>query len=736
MATEADSAIDVERITAELAPGSRLAKRLPGYEPRESQLEMTRAVARTLKDGGLLVVEAGTGTGKSLAYLVPAIEWARSQGERVVVSTRTINLQEQLLHTDLPFLQRHLGITFTAALVKGRGNYLCLRKAHELRAEPRLFADDTVRAEIERLLEWAESTEDGSLADLGFLPRPDAWESVRVEPDDCLRTRCPEYEQCFFYRARRAAANADLLIVNHSLLLIDLALRAELGDDEHGGILPRASRLVVDEAHHLEDVSTDHLGSRMTLARVERPLARLQNTRVPERGILPALLERLFHVSAVEDRPAAEGAARWIEERLRRRATELHRDSARVFDALRIHVSTVLPREATGASDAADERTLRVLPVLRETAVWNDVRALVVGLATEIEAFVEDVHPVLDRISSLSEETAARLLFLTTQLAAQAARLAATAADLLAFLGDDPAFCRWFAIRPDRANLPAVSLCFAPVEVGPQLRETLFGAFDAVVLTSATLTVEKRFDYFFDRTGIAGLPPDSVQCVRLPSPFRYEDQALLVIPEDLPEPDRAGYEERLHAVIERILRASRGGAFVLFTSYAALRRAFSVLADPLDASGIEILRQGEADRHTLLQRFRRNPRAALFATDSFWEGVDVRGDGLRAVLIPRLPFRVPTEPIQQARMEAIEARGGNPFDDYGLPQAVIKLRQGFGRLIRSREDTGVVAILDSRTVRRRYGEVFLASLPPAPVVRGPATVVLPEVEKFFRGISV
>jgi ATP-dependent DNA helicase DinG len=721
--------LDPAEVAALLAPGGVVARRLPGYEPRREQIAMATAVARTLEGGGILVVEAGTGTGKSLAYLVPAILWAKAHGERVVVSTRTINLQEQLVHTDLPFLQRNLGVEFAAALVKGRGNYLCRFKAQELRTQPSLLLDEPLRQELAAILEWAEETSDGSLADLGFFPRSEVWEAVRVEADDCLRSSCPQYENCFFYRARRAAAGAEILVVNHSLLLLDLALRSELGNESDLGILPSTKRLVVDEAHHLEDVATEQFGSRVTLPRLARPLARLWNP-TTSRGLLPVLLQKLAGVAAPEDRPAAEGAARWLETRVLPRVPELAEAVANTFEALGPALAAELPRR--GGPEPPEEQGLRVTADVRAGSFWRGVEKSLSQLAARTGDWIEATRPAFERIARLGGESAASLLFSASQVQAQVSRVAAAVLDLERFLQDDPSLCRWFELRVDRLGSPQAALCAAPVEVGAELRRILFDAVEAVVLTSATLTVERRFDFFFERTGISALA-DRVERLRLPSPFRYEDQALLVIPEDLPEPEAPGHEAALDRAIERALRSSRGGAFVLFTSYGALQRAAAEAARRLADSGIAILRQGEADRHTLLERFRRNPRAALFATDSFWEGVDVRGEGLRLVAIARLPFRVPTEPVQQARAEAIAARGGNPFAELGLPQAVIRLRQGFGRLIRSRDDTGAVLLLDSRVVRRRYGETFLESLPPARTIVAPTDIALGELEKFFSG---
>lgn len=717
---------DPQKSAAELAPGGRLANTLPGYEPRDEQVRMARAVGRTLRGGGILVVEAETGTGKSLAYLVPAIRWALENEERVIVSTRTINLQEQLVGSELPFLSKNLGAEFRATLVKGRGNYLCLRKALEVSEQPALLIKDAVATEIRTLVGWSRETADGSLAELGFVPHAEAWEAVRAEHDDCLRKRCPEFDDCFFYRARRAAQSANILIVNHSLLMADLALRSALEDPESAGVLPRASRLVIDEAHHLEDVSTDHFGGRITLRRLEQPLMRLQNPRAAEKGILRALLDRLVSVTEPDDRPVAEGAARWIEERLRPVIEQCLRSVSLEMEAL---IATISPHLPEGQGD---ERQLRVLSSLRETPLWTDVHDRIVALVAQLRSLLEDVAPVLDRLDDLSEANAERCLFLRTQLEAQTGRLLAATIDLERFTGTEPEICRWFSVRSQRDRDSVLTLSFAPIDVGDVLEGSLFGAFESIIMTSATLTVSKRFDYFFERSGLAKLKGERVETLRLASPFDFSGQALVAIPEDLPEPDQPGYADALHDLLADSLLASRGGAFVLFTSYASLDRAWKALVPRLREAGLTTYRQGELVRAALLDRFRRTEGAVLFATDSFWEGVDVRGDRLRLVAIARLPFRVPTEAVQQSRMEAVEARGGNSFGEYVLPQAVIKLRQGFGRLIRSRDDTGAVLLLDSRIVRRRYGETFLESLPPAAMARGPGSQVVADLRRFFR----
>jgi ATP-dependent DNA helicase DinG len=724
-----DPSFDAQGIAAALGPGGPIARGLPHYEHRLEQIRMAERVAETFARGGVLAVEAGTGTGKSLAYLVPAIHWSRHTGERVIVSTHTINLQEQLVHVDLPLLAAHLGVPFRAALVKGRANYVCLRKTAEVRASPALVLDDAIAAEIRSLLEWSEATSDGTLADLPLVPRPDAWDVVAAEHDDCLRTRCPEYERCFFYKARKDAAGAELLIVNHHLLLSDLELRTALGDDVASGVLPAATRLVVDEAHHLEDVTTDHFGAEISERRIERLLWRLQHPRVRDRGVLPALQQKLAFLSAPEDRLTAKSVAKRIEDTLRIKIPELARQATAAFARLLLEVAPLLPRGAE-----SEEQRLRVVAEVREQPAWKSAEQTVRDLIRAVDGLAEAIEPVLERVSLLSASGVEATLFLAKQLEATAARLAATALDLGSFLGDDRELCRWFALRRRGAQAATLILALAPVEAGPLLRDSLFEAFAATVLTSATLTVERRFDYFAARIGLDLLLEGTVERQRLDSPYHFADQALIAVPADIPVPDTPGYEPALFEVIARAVEASDGGAFLLFTSHAALARAHEALLPRLRARGFPVWRQGEAGRSAILDRFRLDRASVLFATDSFWEGVDVRGEGLRLIVIGRLPFRVPNDPIVLARSETIEARGGSAFDDYALPQAVIKLRQGFGRLVRSHDDAGVVLIADSRIARKLYGEVFLSSLPPARLTIGETEETLAAVAKYFKGV--
>ena len=718
--------LDIRAAHALLAPGGKVASAVDDYEHRPEQLEMLSAVASAFNDDGILTVEAGTGTGKSFAYLVPAILWSVANRERVIVSTHTINLQEQLVLKDLPLLVQRGGLKCTVALVKGRRNYLCQRKAAQV-AEQGQLIDDQLQSELRDVLEWAKSTKDGSLGDLPVAPRPEVWEQVVSENDNCLRARCPFYSSCFFYTARRGAAKADILVVNHSLLMADLALREEIGSYTQNAVLPPAKRLIIDEAHHLEDAATSYFGTRVSFIAIERALNRLQRARHPTRGVLPALALALDSIDRPDLVPLAQGAARWIEDRLLPARQSLAQESRECFSALAAGLEAVLQRPLGKMVEK-----IRVVEGFRSTEYWQQLTRAAGRLAGQLSHCADDLTVLLERIGQIDDQASRPVLYLTTEVRAVRDRLAGFAGGVQGFVGgEDDDVCRWLEAGVGRTG-PFVAFLTAPVAVGPLLRRSLFERFATVVLTSATLAVGERFDYLHDRVGLRDLSiPERAQTRRITSPFDYGRQALVVVPEDLPEPTEPGFADAAHAFLRGLLRATGGGTFLLFTSYTALEKAWNALEGDLRAMGCAPLRQGDGNRHRLLREFVRTPRGVLFATDSFWEGVDVRGDALRCVVIARLPFSVPTEPIQQARLEAIEARGGSPFLEQTVPQAVIKLKQGFGRLIRSRDDRGAVVILDSRIVRRRYGRQFLESLPPARRLIGPGDAVLQSLRQFF-----
>ena len=713
--------VDVAGLLAERGPVARV---LGAFEDRPSQRDMAAYAADVYNDGGVALLEAGTGVGKSFAYLLPALLWARENGERTVVSTNTINLQEQLVGKDLPLLARALAAgdhTPSFALLKGWRNYLCLARLEQARAGQDSLFDDARAAELEALGAWAVRTSDGSLADLADEPSPEVWDSVAAESDLCTRLKCPHFERCFVFQARRRAAEADVVVVNHHLLASDLAVRMASENWLEAAVLPPYRRLVLDEAHHLEDVAATHLGVHVSAAGVQRLLARLERN---GRGLLPML--------------AAELARR--EDLLSAASRDLVRQS--LFDALGAarRAADTLFTLLGGRLDAAAAHG----PVLRLTDAFADDPVWPEGLGPAFEnlliAFAglrDGVEMIADRLAL--EDPSERPVQLVAELRGVIRRLDAAAQGLTAALrpppGGPPAV-RWLERRGRKTNLTLASV---PLDLAPLLKENLFDRVGTVVLTSATLAAAGDFGFLEERLGL-DLPPARV-AVRelLASPFDFPAQCLFGVPTDLPDPksDEAGHDAAVARVLLDLAHVSDGGIFVLFTSHGALRRTAEAVRGRI-AGRWPLLVQGEGQRDQLLRRFREYGSAILLGTDSFWEGVDVPGRALRGLILAKLPFKAPTEPLTAARLERLEERGQNGFSHYLVPLAALKLKQGFGRLIRTRGDLGAVLLLDRRAVTKSYGARILEGLPPATTVIGSWDEVRQRCEEFFaeKGLAV
>jgi ATP-dependent DNA helicase DinG len=636
------------------APGGPLASALDGFEARPAQLEMAAAVADVFADGGVLLAEAGTGTGKTLAYLVPAI----LSRQRVLVSTGTKNLQEQIFYKDLPVLQETLGIPFTATYMKGRGNYLCLHRFDALKDGAAIHSRED-RIAIEIIGEWSRETETGDRAEMDDLPEDlPLWSEIAASAENCIGADCPRFNDCFVTKMRQRAAESDVVIVNHHLLCADASVR----QSAFGEVIPSCNHAIVDEAHQLEDVATQYFGRAVSNYRFDdfaRDVDRAVSSRqIPDGDHADALRSDVEHV----------------------------RDGARLFfgtlQMLRFDVKL-------GA-----ESRIRVSAKMLERAA-DDTAALVRALEA-VEATIALTKDVPEDVIALG-------------------RRAAELRDDLRFLtrADDPGHVYYLDIRGRGVFLRA-----SPIDVSDIIRQMLLDRMTTTVLTSATLTVDGRFDYIRGRLGIR-----RAHEARLASEFDYTRQAILYLPAKMPDPRSPQFVVEAGREVVDILKRTDGRAFVLFTSYANLRQVHQLAAAELP---FPILVQGSAPRSALLRDFKATPNAVLFATSSFWQGVDVVGEALSCVIIDKLPFASPGDPITSARIEAINAEGGNAFAEYQIPLAILALQQGLGRLIRHRQDRGVLAILDPRLRTMGYGRRFLASLPPAPVTHD-----IERIDKFF-----
>ena len=643
-------ALDPERVREILGPGGPLAATLPGFEHREAQQEMAAAVADVLREGGELVVEAGTGTGKTLAYLIPAI----LSGQRVVISTGTKNLQEQLFYKDIPLVRKALKVPFTACLMKGRGNYLCLARFAQFQAQPafRFFEESS---HFETLDRWSQMTKTGDRSEIPGVPEKlDFWKGISARSENCVGKECPDYDRCYVTKLWQRAAESELIVVNHHLLFADLVVR----QGSYGEVIPDYDHLVLDEAHQLEDVATANFGLTVSSARVEelaQDAEKAWNGRSAKSRARQALSELKRLRGASQELFQTYRPRDGKEDRYRLRPMSLTPEQERAIDVFRRQLSRI--REGLEAIPEPDESTV----ALSRRAGEIDIDLEVVVSAADPEAV---------------------------------------------------SWCE----RRERS----VALRSSPICVAPMVRSMLLDRKRAVVLTSATLAVDESFDYVSSRLGV-----ETGRGRLLPSPFDYRSQALFYVPPHLPPPKDPGLIESAADEIRRLLHASRGRAFLLFTSFANLHAVRKELEPNLP---FPLFVQGEASRGEILDSFRETPGAVLLATSSFWEGVDVMGEQLSLVVIDKLPFAVPSDPLVSARMDWVTGTGGNAFGEYQVPMAILTLKQGLGRLIRSKSDRGVVAVLDSRLSTMAYGKRFVSSLPPYRLTHDRE-----EVEDFFAG---
>jgi ATP-dependent DNA helicase DinG len=654
------------------APRGILANSALPYEYRPGQLEMARSVERALEERRHLIVEAGTGTGKTLAYLLPALR----TGRRVIISTGTKALQDQLYFRDIPFLESLLG-PLRVCYMKGRANYLCRHKLVTLNAHPILSGLEEID-QFHQIAEWEKTTETGDRAEISGLPESSPlWSRLDARSEACLGSTCPDYQRCFVTEMRRKAQESDIVIVNHHLFFADLAVRQQAGGAPDAGVLPDAGAVIFDEAHELEEVASSYFGLSVSNLRFE-DMARDTE----------AMLKKGDGYSgAPTDRSSSVGGSNAIKNSILVCSQQL-RDRARMF-------FSQLP-----AGDGRQPFDNREEFLETRGDLYLSVKNTLVRLESELEQLrgVDEAPGLRKRVSNLRGE----LEFL----------LESTSGNMV----------YWLERRVSgglHKQSRTVFLQATPIDVSGLLDDQLFQRFPTVVLASATLTVQGSFEHIRRRLGLA----DARELV-FPSHYRYQDQALLYLPPEMPDPRAPNYPEAAARCIQRVLEITKGRAFCLFTSYSQMRDLYERLLPVLD---YPILLHGSAPRNTLIQKFRETPNAVLFGTTSFWQGVDVQGEALSCVIIDRLPFAVPNDPVVAARMKFIEEAGGNPFFDYQIPSAVISLKQGFGRLIRSLEDRGVLVLLDSRIRQKRYGQTFLESLPPYRI-----TGTIADVQAFFE----
>lgn len=703
-----DQEISLAQIEDTLAPGGYVDRTMESYESRPQQIELAINLGKALNESSHALAEAGTGTGKSLAYLVPILLWAQENMRRAIVSTNTINLQEQLIYKDIPLLQKAMPGSFKAVLVKGRSNYLCRRKLRELLQQGEDMVDEKDLPFLQDIMAWERQTKDGSKSDLCFSPSLDLWDLICSDSDACLRIQCKHFRDCFFHGARREALDAHLLVVNHSLLFADIALRNKGADT---GVLPEYHCIVFDEAHNLEKVATDWLGARITRLSFSRLLARLWASRSNKvRGLLAVIEQKLLAA------PELNG------EIVHNLQAAIHDQLVPDIIALGEHLSTFFSG-VVHFFDKQDSNELKIR--LTEQFVsglgWEALKGEAKSLMARLDELDRQLESLYNRLENLGPQGFELVLAQVLELNSIKSRLDGLRSDLREVLfGEDTSLVRWVELGRSKTG-PRAVFNFAPLSVSNILHE-LWGKYGSVIFTSATLSVGESFEFVRDRLGLSS--DLSVRELKYSSPFDYQRRVLLGIPTDLPSPEERHYSREVFPAVLASIAGSKGRALVLFTSFSLLNATAAAIRSSLGDMGISLLCQGEMSRHMLLDRFRADTRSVLLATASFWEGVDVAGESLSNVILTRLPFTVPDEPVAQARMEELRRQGKNPFYCYQLPQAVLRFKQGFGRLIRSKEDMGVVLVLDKRIILKPYGRWFIEALPDCQKKSGPLREVL------------
>lgn len=703
--------VNIAQVQQFFAPTGAMGRAFQGYEQRDQQVEMASAVAQALNQGDNLMVEAGTGTGKGMSYLVPAAMFAAQRGERVVVSTNTINLQDQLYFKDIPALQKLMSDSeddqppFEAALLKGRGNYLCLRRYKQLRNDGRLTEE-----EIRTLLKvqmWLPSTGSGDRAEIMLMDKENAaWGRINATPETCVGPRCADFNNCFFFQARRQAEAAHIVVVNHALLLADLSSEAN--------VLPPYDYVVIDEAHNLEEVATDQFGFSVNQDQLLQFLDDLfQEGGANITGGLLAEIPRHFQDSA-----AGQGDFEKATEIVQKLGPVVTRARTSIYDTF--NRLTVFVTEEAEVSNY-DPR-LRLTPNVRKNPAWAEVEQIWGNLSLQLKEIGDELLRLDVLLGELknAELVDYEMLMLRVQSHLRYCTDVRIYMNFIIAGGNEELIC-W--ISQDRMR-DLISLSAAPLSVADLLRSNLFEQKASTILASATMNVGGDFTYLKERLGL-----DEPEELMLESPFDYTKQALVYIPQDMPEPNHKGYQPALEEAIINLCTATGGRALVLFTANSALRQTYRAIQEPLEAQEIAVLGQGiDGSRRSLLERFKESPRTVLLGTTSFWEGVDVVGDALSVLIIAKLPFSVPTDPIYAARSEHF----ADPFGEYSVPQSILRFKQGFGRLIRSKEDHGIVAVLDKRLISKNYGQRFLDSLPHTHVRTGPLKQLPVLASRFLR----
>ena len=693
--------LDSDETAVYLSKSGPLAKISPYFEERPSQIELVKEIAHTFNDEAVGVFEAGTGVGKSFAYLVPSMLWALVNRDRVVISTGTINLQQQLSEKDIPQAEKIIGKKVKSILVKGRQNYVCLRRLSELGAERDLFSDET---EIfDKIASWAKESKTGSKSDLSFLPPENLWQRINSEADACMGMRCKFREKCFVMKVRKEAADANILVVNHHMLFADIESRMNGAGYDDTAVLPPYKRIVFDEAHGIEDAATSFFSNSLNRFRILKQLNLIYRQR---KASSTGYVFTLSALSKIEDKSdlvknEIERAKESIASLEETAAAVLGREfNIRLFEGTAPRFSELIKKII-----ALQKNLATICGIMREIIDGIDEDDLDNSVIYESKAVLRRLDTMVEVCQNFVswEEHAESVFWIGAK------RLPPAMAKNL----DNPMYYEFNE---------------TPLDIAPLMNKGVFEPMKSIVCTSATISISKSFDFWKKRVGINFIEKERVKSGEFASPFPYEKNMFFAVPSDAPFPDNENFQNFIEDAIVHLIEAAGGKTLVLFTAYDSLRHACDTVRTRLRSSGITVLKQGDDDRFRLLSQFKDDVSSCLFATDSFWEGVDVPGESLSLVIIVKLPFGVPSDPVFAARSEQISKKGGFPFMELSVPQAVIKFRQGFGRLIRRGDDKGAVVALDRRIIEKSYGRMFTESIPKCEIVYKPISEITRRIE--------
>ena len=724
-----EATIDTTVASDFFGPESNLRLALKGFEERKSQKEMSQDVLSAFQEQKIALIEAGTGVGKSLAYLLPALKWAKENNETVLISTNTIALQEQLLEKDIPLALKVLDIELDVVLAKGMNNYLCQRKFQAKVSEPSLF--ESAQKECIRVDEWRRTTKTGSKSELPFFPHHAFWEEISASSDTCTQNLCSHSSSCFFLRARKTTQEARVIIANHHLLFSDLVFRIDTDNFTKQALLPAYKRIIIDEAHHIEDVAIRHFLRRISRQETQKICLQLDpSSHFSKWAPIKKLILDFQKQKGQYFDKELEDLIRMIDLGFSSEQRNLWVIAEGYFEDFKNFSEQVRSKEID--SDTAQK--MRIQKEHLSHPFWKkELKESTELFSSGLMSLQKTLDVIVNKLQGLlqgdllpsSENTLA-------ELKAGSEKLSLLAQEVTSFHAHEESASKvcWIEDTMQRGQ-KEVQLVAAESDVSGFLRTFLFEKAATTILCSATLATKKNFSYIKSRLGLFDISKALIENV-YDSPFDYKSQTLLGVCSDLPNSDEKGYFEASCALILEILKASRGNAFVLFTSYSQLKKFYDALYQALIDEKLTPMYQGENHRHELITRFKKTEGSVLFGTDSFWEGVDIIGDALRCVIITKLPFDVPTEPLFQAHCEKIAAKGNSPFFDYSIPRAIVKFKQAFGRLIRHKTDRGAVFCLDTRIVKKNYGGMFIKSLPECKNAFLPEKEFIQEVRKFFK----